>query len=197
MASNARNVYAGEPLATGTLIVYPLGTPLPATGADGPPPTGGVDLGHIGEDGFTETSDRNPEKIRNWGGKVVKVLNTEYTLTVKFTLLESLSANVRRVAYGDNNVTVEDGTIIVRKNSARLPKKSYLIDSWDSELEAYYRHWVPVGQITELGDVQTVHKDVIKFECTMEAFEDDDGNNMYTFIKASDLEAVGDYGTNG
>jgi len=193
MASNARNVYAGEPLATGTLVVYPVGTEMPDS-ATSELPDGGIDLGHIGEDGFTETIDRNLEKIKNWGGKTVKVLSTEFTLTVKFVLLESLSAHVLRAVYGDNNVDVDSAdsgtTMLIRKNARKLPRKTYCIDSFDSELEAYYRHWIPLGQITELGDVQTVHSDVIKFECTMECFPDQSDNNMYTLVDDGNPEGI-------
>ena len=210
MASNAKNVYAAEPLATGGLIVFPLGTPPPAEpddpdGATAELPEGGIDLGHIGEDGFTETTDRTTDKKRNWGGKVVKVLQTEYTHTVKFVFLESLNGYVLKEVYGPTNVTISpaDGThgtrVAIRKNARKLPRRTWCIDSWDSELNAFYRNWIPEGQITELGDVVVVHSDTIMYEVTIECFEDENGDHVLTWTDdgnpegelVEELEGVG------
>lgn len=192
MTSNAKNVYAAEPLATGSLIVFPLGTEPPAErddpdGATAELPEGGIDLGHIGEDGFTETTERNTDKKRNFGGKVVKVLQTEYNHQLKFVFLESLNAYVLKAVYGDNNVVVSpaDGThgtrCVVRKNSRKLPRKTWCIDTTDTELNAFYRNWVPEGQIVELSDVVVVHSDTIMYEVTMECYEDPGGDHVITW----------------
>ena len=61
MAQNANNVYAAEPLASGALYVAKLGTPGPTSATDTLNPAY-VSLGHVGEDGFTETTDRSVEK---------------------------------------------------------------------------------------------------------------------------------------
>lgn len=201
MTSNSRNVYAGEPLATGTLLVFPLGTDAPAerddpTGATAELDESGVDLGHIGEDGFVETIDRNLDRKRNWGGRVVKVLQTEYTHTFKFTLLESLAAHVLKAVYGEYNVDVEeaDGThgtrVVVRKNARKLKRKTWCMDSTDSELNAFYRNWVPQGQLNVTGDVTVVHSDTISYECELEAFEDAAGDHVLTWTDDGNPEGA-------
>src|SRR5262245_50302702 len=191
MAENL-NVYAAEPMATGTVFAAPLGTSAPTktefTSGDFTLDAAFLDLGHIGEDGYTENLERNIEKKRNFGGKVVKVLQTEFTATYEFVLLETLSANVLKAVYGDNNVTVTAATttsgaiIEVKKNSRKLPHLMWVIDTTDTELEANYRNFIPDAQITNLGEVKIVHTDTIEYTVTLEAFDDATGNNIYTWI---------------
>jgi len=186
MASNANHVYAAEPLTTGSLLVAPLGTSAPTDAVSaltGP----WVDLGYIGEDGFTETIDRSIEKKKAFGGDTVKILQTDYAHTFSFTLLESLNANVLKAVYGEDNVTVTPANgshgvqIKVNKNARKLKKMSWVIDTTDTELDAFYRNYIPIGQITSVGDVTIVHTDTIMYEVELEAFPNADGNYVITF----------------
>lgn len=185
MAEN-KHVYAAEPLATGSCLVAPLGTPLP-TSATEELNEAFVDLGHVGEDGFTETTERSVEKKKNFGGKTVKILQTDYTHTFTFVLLESLNADVLKAIYGEDNVTVtpannEHGKqITVKKNAKKLPHMTWVIDTTDSELGALYRNAIPDGQIISVGDVVIVHTDTIMYEVELEVFEDASGNHVYTY----------------
>lgn len=186
MTANSLNVYAAEPLATGSCLVAPLGTAGP-TDANTALPAAWIDLGHVGEDGFTETQERTTDKKKNFGGKTVKVLQTEYVHTFKFVLLESLNAAVLTAIYGAGNVTVtpSDGThggqVKVIKNGKKLPKQSWVIDTTDTELNAFYRNYVPVGQITTVSDIKIVHSDTIQYEVELEAFEDAAGVYVHTW----------------
>lgn len=189
--ADVKNIYAAEPTAAGSIFVGPLGTPAPADADD---PTGAtatldvdfVDLGDVADDGFTEKSDRKIVKKRNFGGKVVKVLQTEFGLEYMLKFLESLNADVLKAIHGSKNVDVTAATslhgtqIVVRKNAKRLPHLSWVIDTIDSSLgadedhPAIYRTYIPDGQITDTGDVKIVHTDTIEYQVTIEAFENDD-----------------------
>lgn len=192
MAADAKNVYAAEPLATGSCLVAPLGTTGPASATDALN-VAFIDLGHIGEDGFTETTDRSVDKKKNFGGTTVKVLQTDYTHTFKFVLLESLSANVLKAVYGADNVTVTAATgshgtqVAVKKNAKKLPRQSWVIDTTDTELDAFYRNYIPEGQIITVGDVVVVHTDTIMYEVELEAFADASGNHVYTWTDDGQL----------
>lgn len=185
MADN-KNIYAAEPLATGSCFVAPLGTAGP-TDATSTLNAAYIDLGNIGEDGFTETAEKSTEDKKNFGGKLVKVLQTDYKHTFKFTLMESLNADVLKAVYGESNVTITPANashglqVKITKNAKKLPHKSWVIDTADSEFGARYRNYIPDGQITEVGDVQLVHTDVIAYEVTLTAFEDASGNHVYTY----------------
>lgn len=190
---DVKNVYAAEPTASGCIFAAPLGTPGPAM----PNPFAAlhpayVDLGDVGEDGFNEVTDRSIERKRNFGGKVVKVLQTEFGKTIELVFLESLNANVLKAIHGDSNVTVvaansAHGEIVeTRKNAKRLPHMGWVVDTIDSSLgtsgnPAKFRDYIPDGQIVETGDVKKVHSDTIEYAVTIEAFEDENGEHMYSW----------------
>ena len=185
---DVRNLYAAEPTTAGCIFVAPLGTPGPAL----PDPFAAldvefIDLGDVGEDGFTETPERNIEKKRNFGGKVVKVLQTEFSQMYELVFLESLNADVLKAIYGADNVTVvaatsQHGEIIqVKKNAKRLPHLSWVIDTVDTQLGAKHRSYIPDGQIFDTGEVRIVHTDTIEYTVTIEAFEDENGEHAYTW----------------
>lgn len=194
MASDVKNVYAAEPLASGSVLVAPLGTPLPTSAADAPD-ADFVDLGYVGEDGFTETMERTTDEKKAFGGDTVKVLQTEYNHSFQFVLLESLNADVLKAVYGASNVTVTpaDAThgarVSITKNAKKLPHMSWIIDTTDSELGALYRNVIPDGQITEVSDVTIVHSDTISYEITVKCFKDASGNYVYTYT--DDGQATG------
>ena len=189
MTSTNKNVYAAAPLIAGSLRVGSLSTTAPS-GADAATAEldeGFADLGYIGADGFTEKLERRTDKKRAFGGKVVKITQSEFNATLRFVLLESLRAEALRAVYGAANVTVTpaDSThgtrVEVRKNGIKLPHLSWVMDTADEELSASYRSYIPDGQITDVGDVKVVHTDTIEYNCTLEAFEDATGNNIYTW----------------
>lgn len=184
-------IYAAEPTVAGSIFVGPLGTPAPADADD---PSGAtatldaafLDLGDVADDGFTEKTNRKIVKKRNFGGKIVKVLQTEFDLEYMLTFLESVNADVLKAVWGSKNVDVTPATslhgtqIVVRKNAKRLPHLAWVIDTIDSSLgadedhPAIYRTFIPNGQITDTGDVKIVHTDTIEYKVTLEAFETDD-----------------------
>lgn len=171
-------IYAAEPTAEGTIFAAPLDTTGP-TSAVSVLDEAFINLGDVGEDGFTEVVDRNTNKKRNFGGKVVKVLQTEFGITYELVFLESLNADVLKAIWGSSNVTVtpangSHGTQIeVRKNSKRPPHLQWVVDTIDSDLGARHRTWIPDGQIIDTGDVKIVHSDTIEYKVTIEAFESD------------------------
>lgn len=187
MASNTKNIYSAEPLASGVAFVAPLGTTGP-TDARTVLGVAFVDLGYTGADGFTEKNDRRTDLKRSFGGKVVKVVQTEYSASLDFTLMESLNGLVLQAIFGSANVTVTaaNGThgaqVKVMKNGRKLPHQSWCIDTTDEESGALYRNYVADGQITTVADIKVVHSDVIEYRITIECFETTAGNdNIITF----------------
>ena len=114
-------------------------------------------------------------------------MQTEFNATLQLVLLESLRADTLKAVYGAANVTVtpanaEHGTQVkVLKNSIKLPHLSWIMDTQDEELTAFYRSYLPDAQVVETGDVKVVHTDTIEYNITIEAFPDASGNNIYTF----------------
>ena len=186
MASSNLNVYAAEPAATGSVRVAPLGTTLP-TDTSTALNAAFKDLGHVGESGITESTDRSIDKKKNFGGVTVKILQTDYVHTFKFTLLESLNAEVLKTIWGAANVTTTAATsghgvlLTVKKTKAKLPKLAWVFDTLDSELGAAYRNCIPQGQIMTVDPTVIVHTDTIEYGLELEVFPDATGVHVYTY----------------
>jgi hypothetical protein len=185
VANNVSAVLAGKPLTTGGVLVGPIGTALPTT-ATAAPAAGFVAAGYIGEDGVTEGSDRSTEKVKAWGGDIVKVLQTEYSATYQFVFLETVNTTVLETVYGPDNVnvvaaTATTGTLrTVAVNGESLPHLSFIIEVKDGP--ARVRIVIPDGQVSEVGEVTYTDGEVIGYEVTVEAFQDAAGNNAYKYI---------------
>jgi hypothetical protein len=193
MASSVDNVYAAMPKATGALRWAPLGTTLPTdaiTALDG----AFVDLGYIGEDGFTESNSRDVTKKKAFGGSTVKILQTDYTATVSFTFLESINANVLKAVFGEDNVTVTPAAgaagnqVKVSKNKATLPHKCWVIDTIDGDMS--YRSVIADGQVMTIGDITVTHTDTIMYTVTIEAFEVNGTDNIVTYTDDGAAPAI-------
>lgn len=186
MASTVGNVYAAGPLATGVCFVAPLGTPGP-TSATSTLDAGFVDLGYVGDEGFTERTERKIDYKRSFGGRVIKTLQSEFNSSIEFTLVESVNADVLKAIYGEENVTVtaanaQHGTQIqVMKNAKKLPHQSWVIDTWDDETNAKYRNYIADGKIVTVGEIRIVSTDTIEYKVTVDAYESAGNDNIVTF----------------
>ncbi|TKT03444.1 hypothetical protein [Streptomyces lasalocidi] len=175
MANNSANVLAGKPLATGGVLVAPTGTAAPVDAMTALNASFKA-LGYVGEDGLTESAERSTDKIKAWGGDVVKVVQTDYAVTYSFTLIETLNSDVLKAVHGAGNVTTTAATSTkgtlhaVKLNGDTLPRQSFVFEVKDGD--ARIRIYVPQGQITEVGEVTYSDEDVIGYEVTVEAFRD-------------------------
>lgn len=172
--ADSGNIWAATIPADGAAVyAAPLGTPLPTSAAEALDPAF-VDLGWVSEDGVTNSISRETTKHRAWGGEVVKVTQDNYTETVRLTLLES-SAAVLSVVYGADNVTESGGTLTVEHSRLMLEHQSFVIDFIDGDRAG--RILVRDGQVTELGDVTYVHKDLTRYEITVDVFKPETADN--------------------
>lgn len=173
MPNNVKNVVAGKPLASGGVLIADLGTPLPEDESDNLD-DGFKSAGYIGEDGLTETIGRDTDKIKAWGGDIVKIVQTEYSVQYKFVFIESINAAVLKAVHGEDNVDVTAATALagnkyaVKLTSDQLPHKSYVFEVKDGD--ARIRIVVEDGQIVEVGDITYSDEEVIGYEVTVEAF---------------------------
>ena len=187
MPNVAANVVAGKPLATGGLLRAPLGTALPAPASPFAALAGAfVSLGYLSDAGVTENSGRSTDKIKAWGGSIVKVVQTEHSYTLEFVLIETGSSEVQKAVHGDTNVSTTAATAGTGKidavtiNSTVLPHKAWVVEVADGT--ARIRIAIPDGQITEVGEVTYTDSDLVGYACTLEAFEDVSGNKAYKYI---------------
>lgn len=185
MPNTSTNVVSGKPLATGGILIAPLGTVVP-TGVTPAPLPAFVGAGYIGEDGVTEGGERSTEKIKAWGGDTVKVVQTDHSLTYSFTFIETLNSGVLKAVYGDANVTTTPasasaGTLhTVKVTGDTLPHRSFVFEIKDGD--ARIRIVVPNGQITEVGEITYSDSEVIGYEVTVECFADASGVKAFKYL---------------
>lgn len=192
MAQTVANVLAGKPLTTGGVLTGALGSTLP-TDASTAVDAAFKAVGYISEDGLTQTTDRSTDKIRAWGGDIVKVVQSEFSTTYSFTMIEALNADAQKVAFGDTNVTTTAATTTtgtqnsVAVNGDTLPHQCFVFEVKDGD--ARIRIVVPNGQVTTLGEMTFTDSGVAGYSVTVEAFEDANGNNAYLYTDDGKITA--------
>lgn len=185
MPNVASNIVSGKALSTGGVLIAPLGTALPTT-ASVAPNVAFVSGGYIGEDGVTESGERSTEKIKAWGGDIVKIVQTEHSLTYAFTFIETLSSDVLKTLYGTANVTttaatVSTGTLQAVKVTGDMPaRKAYIFEVKDGL--AKIRIVVPDGQIVEVGEITYSDEEVVGYPVTIECFPDATNVKAYKYM---------------
>lgn len=187
MANNSANITSTNPADGGELHRAALGSTLPVD-AIADLDTAFNGLGFTGEDGFVITQARSTEDKRAYGGDVVYSLQTEYGVSVQVTVYESQNAEVLKTVFGDDNVDSDavTGTTTVLYNKKRLPRSVFVSDHITDQ--GLLRQVIPIGQVTEVGDVSLVHTDILMYQLTITAYPDADGNYMYEY-RTVDAEA--------
>lgn len=183
MTTTVGNVIQGLPATTGGVLIGTTGASLPTTAAA--VTTGFTALGYVGDAGLTESRSRTTDKIKAWGGDIVKVVQSEFSVTYQFTLYEALNPNVQKAINGSGNVTSSAATSAhgtlqsVSINGDTLPKLPWIFDMKDGNAKT--RKVIPLGQITAVGDIVYSDGGVIGYPVTLEAFADESGNNSYEY----------------
>ena len=178
MANDSSLITSTNPADGGEFHRAPLGSTLPTDAiADLDAAFNG--LGFTGEEGFVVSQNRSTEDKRAYGGDVVYSLQTEYGVSVQVTVYESQNAEVLRTVFGDDNVDVDGGTTTVRYNKRRLPRSVFVSDHITDQ--GLLRQVIPVGQVTEVGDITLVHTDILMYQLTITAYPDAEGNYMYEY----------------
>lgn len=163
---DAANVLVG---ADGAVFGAPLGTTLP-TDVDDALDVAFADLGFISDAGLVEGISTSTNKIKNWKGDTVRQVQTEHTLTYKFTMIET-NEDTDDVYYGSapsDGIKGEQGT-----------RQSWVFDVFDGD--ETIRILVPDGQVTERGDVNYRNDQAIAYDVTVTAYPDDSNNKAYHF----------------
>ena len=178
-------ILTGSPItATGGILSAPLSTTRP-TDAVTALPAGFVKKGYVGQDGVTKKVDKTDEKIKAWGGDVVKIVQTEHSVTLQCTMIEAARAEVNREVYGEPNVTATAATttagnlLAVRLTADQLPHMSRIVEIKDGD--ARMRLVAPDSQITEVGDVTFQDASIISYPVTVECFPDESGVKLYIY----------------
>lgn len=186
MPQGTSAILTGKPLtATGGVMRAPIGTALP-TDAMSKLDAAFKKLGYVDEDGVTRTVDASDDKIKAWGGVVVAVVRSDYSVTYTMKFMESANATLLKAIFGEENVKVtapvtgeHAGKVAIIQNSQMVPKATYTLEMLDQN--TFIREVIPNGQLTVSDDVQFVHSGVITYSITIEAMLDEYDNNSYEY----------------
>ena len=180
---NAAYVSTGKPKATGAVYRAPLGTALP-TDASTSLAAAFEELGFVSEDGVSNNNSPDSDTVKDWGGQTVLVLQNEKPDEWKLTLIEALNPNVLKTVYGDSKVTYNEGagTITVQATADQLADKIYVIDMV-MKGGALKRVVIPVGSISEVGEVVYKADEAVGYEITIAALPDSSSVTHYEYIK--------------
>lgn len=178
-------IVAPSPRTAGGVMRGAVGAVLPTT-ANGVISDATVkDLGIIGDQGLTKAEDRSNSEQFDWGGNLIAVLQEKYGLTLTFSFLQVMNADVNMAVYGTSNVTVTPATttsgteLRILMNAKLLDMGSWIFDGVYQNVNM--RLAVPLARITALGDVQWVHSALCKYDVTLKPFPDASGNHAYQY----------------
>lgn len=171
MATDATKVLVG---AGGKIYRAPLGTTLP-TDATTALDVAFVELGHITEDGVTESNDKSTSNIKNWYGAVVRESTTEQNYKLGFAMMQT-DANTLETYYGDTTATDTAWKVAAVQGI----RESWIIDAVDGDKTR--RLVVPDGQVTDAGDITSATEDAITYPVTVTTYPDGSNVNYYGYI---------------
>lgn len=183
MANTSSNVTTGKPVSTGAIFVeasssaqLPTDTSTALTGFTG--------LGFVSEDGLANNNSFTSNDIKEWGGATVLTIESDYTDTFTFTLIEALNVDVLKEVFGSSNVTGTLSTgIAVSVMPAQHVKKKWVIDMIMSGNVAK-RICIPAGAISSVGEIAYRNDEAVGYEITLTCTPDSSGKTHYEYMKA-------------
>lgn len=192
MTQTIANVAAASPVATGGMLVAPLGTALPTNATSSLDPAF-VPLGYVNEDGITDGSDAaSVEDVFAWGGDQVATLETTGSIKRYVAkLIELFNEDVANFLFGDANVTFTaaagaDGSklAILDKGEEILP----CIIVFDMKYKGKRKRIVCANaqpQVT--SEDPHVHTGISATEVTVTCLKDDAGVRQYIYMQNDDI----------
>lgn len=163
-------VLSGAPNVAGYTFSAPVGTTAP-TDASTALSAAFVNLGFIDDAGLTVKQGSKIVEIRDWNGDLVAALDDEVTAQITFTMMQTGVATQSEI-YGASNVVADTVDTSKLKSVAftgdTLPHRFYSFEL--KNIKGLQRLIVEDGQITEVGDLKFVKKDVVKYPVTVTCY---------------------------
>lgn len=180
--NDARNVSVGKPKIGGAIFRAPLGTELPKD-AITELPDAFKGLGYVSTDGLVNSNTSESGEVAAWGGDTVANPQGAKKDTFKFTLIESLNAEVLRTVHGDENVSGDlDAGIEIKVNGTEKEACSWVVDMI-LKGGVLKRIVVPNATVISVGDVTYKDDTPIGYEVTISASANSEGDTHYEYIK--------------
>lgn len=182
MASNALLALVG---ATGVASTAPTGSTAP-TDLD-PLAVAWNDLGYISQDGMTQAVDEEQQSWTPWGAlSPIRTQVTSSKKTYAITCWES-NATVLGLYYKvpDADLVADGVTGLVAFAESDKPapdRRAFCFDILDGA-DNQIRIYIPLGEVTERGDVVYKSDDLVGYPMTVTAYPGPDGNSVFRTMK--------------
>lgn len=191
MSTNVNYVSVGKPKVGGAAFAAPAGTTAP-TSATAALASAYKDLGYISDDGVKNNGSRTVNKIKAWGGDIVKSVQTEKTDSFTITFIESLNDNVMKLVYGSGNVSGDLASgLTVLVNSTELDEWVLVIDMVLS-FNVVKRVVLPKAKVDSVAEITYEDENVIGYQCEITALPDSAGNTHYEYFKTTGASSIPD-----
>ena len=191
MSTNVNYVSVGKPKVGGAAFAAPAGTTAP-TSATAALASAYKDLGYISDDGVKNNGSRTVNKIKAWGGDIVKSVQTEKTDSFTITFIESLNDNVMKLVYGSGNVSGDLASgLTVLVNSTELDEWVLVIDMVLS-FNVVKRVVLPKAKVDSVAEITYEDENVIGYQCEITALPDSAGNTHYEYFKTTGASGIPD-----
>lgn len=141
-------------------------------------PIGAEDLGFVSEDGLAISTDRSTEPIRDWNLDDVRLLLTEHSATLTFTIISWTLAGLKAY-FGAENVTEAAGEIVVKINGRDIGNRAFVFNLKDMNRKR--RVVVPNAAISSQGEITFVKGEQTPLELELTALVDGAGEKIYIY----------------
>lgn len=178
MSNNTAHITATTPRPEGEFFRATLGSEIPDDAKTALDESTFKLQGYTDEDGFTISPERETSDKRAYGGVVVYTTQDSYGVTMSVTVLETMNIEAKKTAFGDENVTEDEitGIIKTRYNARRLPNSVFVADHLTDQ--GFKRQIIENGLVTGVGEIQHVHNEMVKYTLTVTAYPNADGDYL-------------------
>jgi hypothetical protein len=152
----------------GLVLAAPKGTAAPTTPtADWA--TGWVSVGLISDDGVTTTLDTDVEDKNAWNARgTVKRIPKSAGLSFQFTAMQSNDLTYE-LFFGAAPATITGGTRTAIPATSPVKEWAFAVQYPGLDGTTLKRYIMPVGTVTDRGDLQQSETDLEQFEITVSA----------------------------
>lgn len=182
MAITTDDVLIGAPDRSTVAGVVGYAYTFDANASDVPSTTEAVlpataeDIGYVSEDGIAIETDRGVEVIRDWNLDDVRMLLTEHSSILTFTIISWTVAGLRAY-FGAENVTDGATEITVKINSKEIGNRGWLFNMKDMDRKR--RVVIPNGAIESQGELVFRKGEQTPLEIQVRALVDSVGEKIY------------------
>jgi hypothetical protein len=143
------------------------------------------ELGALNDGGISESTKQDFTNVFMWqSNQLAASLAGQFEKTFKFTCLEQ-NGQTLAISFGGSTLTQQSWGVSIAEKAGGRDIRSWVLHGIDGT--RLYRVVVPLGQITDKGDVTWSSTAPVTSEYTVTAFPDASGNYSYRYIYDSAL----------